>query len=90
MQLEDPLLTSIHSNMLEYTKEVLSKKEFTFASINSIERIWNVIIGDFSNCKNISTRKLIKKVLVDRIMIVVYILLTALIIAAIVSNLAGL
>lgn len=71
----DNLLNKLLNDIMKYITEVLSLKEFTFSQLNKLEKLGNSISKDYEDCKHISTKQVLRILLRDRTMIVLYIIL---------------
>ena len=65
----------------EYLHDISSAKEFNFSTINQFEKTEKEILNKFDNCKRISGKQLIKLVLKDKLMVVLYILVGLLVVS---------
>lgn len=89
MPLETPSLQKLRSDLLNYSEAIISIKEFSFKLISTFDKQGAAINRDFQNCKNMSTQELAKKVLADKVMIILYILIAILIIATVTTYCIG-
>lgn len=77
--IQDRELNILLRDINEHLHDISSAKEFNFSTINQFEKSQKEILNKFDNCKRISGKQLIKLILKDKLMIVLYILVGLLI-----------
>lgn len=77
--IQDKELNILLRDINEHLHDISSAKEFNFSTINQFEKSQKEILKKFDNCKHISGKQLIKLILKDKLMIVLYILVGLLI-----------
>lgn len=77
--IQDKELNILLRDINEHLHDISSAKEFNFFTINQFEKSQKEILKKFDNCKHISGKQLIKLILKDKLMIVLYILVGLLI-----------
>lgn len=88
-QVEDSQLTLLLKEVLEYLHKVSAIKEFTFAEINENKKSEQLLLNRFDNYRHMTSKQLIKLVLKDRLMIVLFVLMGLLIAGTIMAYLIG-
>ena len=87
--IEDSQLTSLLKEVLEYLHKASAIKEFTFAEINENKKSEQSLLNHFENYRRMTTKQLIKLVLKDRLMIVLFVLVGLLIAGTIIAYFIG-
>lgn len=77
--IQDKELNILLRDINEHLHDISSAKEFNFSTINQFEKSQKEILKKFDNFKHISGKQLIKLILKDKLMIVLYILVGLLI-----------
>lgn len=80
--IKDKELSVLLKDVNGYLHDITSVKEFNFSIINQFEKTEKEILNKFDNCKRVSGKQLIKLVLRDKLMVVLYILVGLLVVSA--------
>lgn len=87
--IEDPQLTLFLKDSLEYLHWASSIKEFTFDLINENKKRKQMLLDSFDSYKNMTTKQLLKLIVKDRLMIVLFVIIVLLTLGTIISYLTG-
>lgn len=87
--IEDTQLSAFLREVIRHLDNVAAIKEFTFSSINNAEKDANELLQTYNNCKHMTGKQLLKLILKDKVMMVLYIMLLAIIVGTIVTYLLG-
>ena len=85
----DTNLGELLHDINNYLNDISSEKEFNFSILGKLKITEQTIIDKFYNCKRISNKQLIKLVLKDKVMIVLYIVVGVLIASTILAFVLG-
>ncbi len=87
--IDDKYLTEILRDISDYLHDISSTKELNFAALSRFGETEKSIFDKYDKCKRISGKQLMKLVLKDKVMIVLYILLFLIIVATVISFVLG-
>lgn len=85
----DERLNGLLGEIREYLHNIESAKELNFSTINEFRRKEQELLDEFENCKRVSGKQLIRLVLKDKLMIVLYILVGLLVASTVVAFMFG-
>ena len=77
----DNKLNGLLGDIREYLHNIESIKDLNFSVINELRKKEQKLLDEFENCKRVSGKQLIKLVLKDKLMIVLYVLVGLLIVS---------
>lgn len=83
------LLVDLLQKMGTYTRKIISIKNCDFALVDELHRMSAEIVEAYDAYKRISTKHLVKVILKDKAMIVLYVILVIIIIGAVTAYLLG-
>ena len=78
---DDKNLSELLRTVMDYLHDISSAKELNFSAINQFAISERKILNSFDNCKHISGKQLMKLVLKDKVMVVLYILVGVLVVS---------
>lgn len=85
----DKELKSIYMDIREFLQEVISMKELTFSTINDMDKRCDELKTKYIDYKKTTTSVIMKKILKDKLMICLYVVLLVLIIGTLASYFWG-
>ena len=85
----DKYLAEILCDISNYLHDISSTKELNFSALNRFEKSERLIFEKYDKSKHISGKQLLKLVVKDKVMIVLYILLCLIIAATVFSFALG-
>ena len=88
--IKDEKLNALLGDIMSFTHKVCSEKEYTFSAIDKLMRQGQELQNRYDDFVHVSGRTLLKAVLKDKIMIVLYMVVAILIIGTIISGVYGL
>lgn len=81
----DSKLYGLLGDIRDYLHNIESIKELNFSVINELRKKEQKLLDEFENCKRVSSKQLMKHVLKDKLMIVLYVLVGLLVVATCLS-----
>lgn len=78
---DDKNLSELLRAVMDYLHDISSAKELNFSAINQFAISERKILNSFDNCKRISGKQLMKLVLKDKVMVVLYVLVGVLVVS---------
>lgn len=89
LHIEYPQLAKIRNDISSHVDTILDLEEFTFSNINKLDKESRAIADDYSKIKSMTAKQLIKLIVTDKVMIVLYVLVAAILTGAIFSYFLG-
>lgn len=89
LHIEYPQLAKIRDIISTHVNTILDLDEFTFSDINKIEQESKAIADDFGKIKSMTAKQIIKLIVTDKVMIILYVLVAVIVIGAIFSYFFG-
>ena len=88
-RIDDKQLTEILSSIMEHLSEMNKTKEFSFSQLHKFEKKQDEIVNQYETYRKVSGKQLIKLILKDKTMIVLYVLVGIIIVCTIVAHCIG-
>lgn len=88
-RIDDKQLTEILTLIIEHLSEINKIKEFSFSQLHELEKKQEEITNRYEEYQRVSGKQLIKLILKDKTMIVLYVLVAIIIVGAIVTHHLG-